>query len=92
MWVQGSFGCCAFWELQKQQLEGVCDAKGVQCRVAWLACPLPSATLPAAASPAAAYLLLFHLVRHCLQVVLARHKATGKEYALKVVDKQYIIR
>ncbi|KAI7842103.1 hypothetical protein COHA_004297 [Chlorella ohadii] len=25
-------------------------------------------------------------------VVLARHKATGKEYALKVVDKQYIIR
>lgn len=25
-------------------------------------------------------------------VVLARHRATGQEYALKVVDKQYILR
>lgn len=25
-------------------------------------------------------------------VVLARHRSTGREYALKVVDKQYILR
>ena len=25
-------------------------------------------------------------------VVLAQHRATGQEYALKVVDKQYIVR
>lgn len=25
-------------------------------------------------------------------VVLARHRATGRDYALKVIDKQYIMR
>lgn len=33
-----------------------------------------------------------HACRPAVQVVLARHRESGKEYALKVVDKQYIIR
>lgn len=36
--------------------------------------------------------MLPRLLLQTLQVVLARHKASDKEYALKVVDKQYIIR
>ncbi len=26
------------------------------------------------------------------QVVLARHRATGREFALKIIDKHYILR
>lgn len=52
------------------------------CHATSQACELQPFNRICAAPPAAA----------SLQVVLARHKASGKEYALKVVDKQYIIR